>query len=85
MIDAMDLDKTHAHLITSTIQDVNLAIKEITEAHETFANISGIIHNDNNRNKRKILITLSVFSLAQQIKMTWMKLRKMFRQFMIIN
>ena len=62
MIDAMDLDKTHTHLITLTIEDVNLAIKEITEAHETFANISGIIHTENNRNKRSLLPLGGLFS-----------------------
>ena len=79
MTRAMNLDKTHEHLIGLAVNDVNMAIKDITEAHEIFTNISGIVHNNNNRNKRSLLPLGGLFSfyLALQIKMTLMKLRKM--------
>ena len=62
MTRAMKLDKTHEHLIGLAVNDVNMAIKDITEAHEIFTNISGIVHNDNNRNKRSLLPLGGLFS-----------------------
>jgi len=60
MTRAMDLDKNHENLVSLTVHDVNMAINDITEAHETFTNISGIIHN--NREKRSLLPLGGLFS-----------------------
>ena len=62
MTRAMKLDKNHERLISLTIQDVNMAINDITEAHDKFSNITGMIHNDNNKHKRSLLPLGGLFS-----------------------
>ena len=62
MTRALKLDKTHEHLIGLTVDNINMAIKDITEAHEIFTNISGMVHNENNRNKRSLLPLGGLFS-----------------------
>ena len=62
MTRALKLDKTHEHLIGLTVDNINMAIKDITEAHEIFTNISGMVHNENNRNKRFLLPLGGLFS-----------------------
>ena len=51
----MALDRYHVHLIRLTLYDVNSGITEINEAHDKFLNLTGMIHNDNNRYKRSLL------------------------------
>ena len=62
MTRALKLDKTHEHLIGLTVDNINMAIKDITEAHEIFTNISGMVHNENSRNKRSLLPLGGLFS-----------------------
>ena len=56
------LDKMHEHLVRLTLYDVNRSITEINEAHDKFSDLTGMIHNDNNRHKRSLLPLGGLFS-----------------------
>ena len=87
MTRALKLDKTHEHLIGLTVDNINMAIKDITEAHEIFTNISGMVHNEITETKDPYYPwgDYLVSYLALQIKMTLMTSRKKSKQFMTIK
>ena len=41
----INFDKTHEHLIRLTLYDVNISITAISEAHDKFSDLTGMIHN----------------------------------------
>ena len=62
MMRSMDLDKSHKHLLSSTQDDITLAISDITELNENFLNITDKIHSNDNRHKRSLLPLGGLFS-----------------------